>query len=90
MHSNWIGRAAAALLFTTLSGQGLAQQEPAPQESQESQEQASEPAATAPATDKGGAGAQTGAQEQSPFEYESSEQISEDLSVSFPVDIQDP
>ncbi len=87
MHNKSIACAVAALSITLLSGQGIAQQEQAPQDSQQ---EAAEPVATDPANDNNGAGAQAGASDQSPFEYESSEQISEDLSVSFPVDIQDP
>ena len=47
---------------------------------------ATEQANQAPATNEPAAGASVAAS-RDPFDYESSEQISEDLSVSFPVDI---
>lgn len=77
---------AIALLTLLLAGATLnlwAQQEqqepvePAPPEQQETPDAENTPATTSEETEAAG----------SPFDYESSEQISEDLSVSFPVDI---
>ena len=46
-----------------------------------------QPAATQPARDPGTSADAAAPASRDPFDYESSEQISEDLSVSFPVDI---
>ena len=67
-----------------------AQQEPAaePSETENAAEQGNAPTSqtsTNPARDQ--TDTQGSADRGSPFEYEASEQISEDLSVSFPVDI---
>ncbi|MEH6587271.1 MAG: hypothetical protein V7720_11980 [Halioglobus sp.] len=61
------------LLLVLWGTPAWAQPEGEEQPAVEEAETEPEPAATRPATD--------------PFDYESSEQISEDLSVSFPVDI---
>ncbi len=72
-------------------------QEPAPAQqdsaadSSESEDAAEQDGAKTPQASPSGGQAQTNTQGSadrgSPFEYEASEQISEDLSVSFPVDI---
>ncbi len=77
----------AIALLTLLLGGGAptlwAQQEqqepiePAPPEQPETQDAENTPATTSEETDA----------DNSPFDYQSSEEISEDLSVSFPVDI---
>ena len=77
----------AIALLTLLLGSGTqtlwAQQEqqepiePVPPEQRETQDDENAPATTSDETDA----------DDSPFDYQSSEQISEDLSVSFPVDI---
>ncbi len=86
MHSKWIRQAAVALLFTGITATAWAQQDQPREAVEEAAETAATPGAeTGDAPDSGDpARPQPG---QSPFEYESSEQISEDLSVSFPVDI---
>ncbi len=79
-------RLASALLTLLLGGGYLtawAQQdqqepiEPVPAEQRETQDAENTPATIPEETDA----------DNSPFDYQSSEQISEDLSVSFPVDI---
>ncbi len=79
-------RLAIALLTLLLGGGALtlsAQQEqqepiePVPPEQRETQDDENVPATTPDETDA----------DDSPFDYQSSEKISEDLSVSFPVDI---
>lgn len=77
----------AIALFTLLLGSGAltlwAQQEqqepvePVPPEQRETQDADNTPATTSEQVDA----------DDSPFDYQSSEKISEDLSVSFPVDI---
>jgi len=54
---------------------------------QEAADPNQQPAETAPATPAEPATKAPPNKEDSPFDYEASEQISEDLSVSFPVDI---
>ncbi len=69
---------ATALLSATLSTATFAQQPPPdepPRERETEAAQESEPAPT------------RGSSEDSPYDYQASEEISEDLSVSFPVDI---
>ncbi len=88
MHSKWIRVAVTVLLFAVGSGPAWTQQE---EPREDSGEAAPDTATTPEPADASGSGSQAQPQPgQSPFEYESSEQISEDLSVSFPVDIQDP
>lgn len=76
-----INRAIAAIsLILLLATSTQAQDAQAPEESAESNDSdtSSQPRAEEPAP---------GQRDDSPFDYKSSEQISEDLSVSFPVDI---
>ena len=88
MHSRWVGLAVIVLLIAGSNGSAWAQQgEP----SETTGDAAPATTATPGPDDTPDSGDQAQPQPgQSPFEYESSEQISEDLSVSFPVDIQDP
>jgi hypothetical protein len=88
MHSRWVGLAVLVVLIAGSNGPAWAQQGEPPEMTGDAA-----PATTAkPEPDETPeSGDPTQPQPgQSPFEYESSEQISEDLSVSFPVDIQDP
>jgi hypothetical protein len=82
-HYRWI----CLLLLAMATTQTLAQEEPGAAETPPAQTEAGsgEVAATPepdPAVDQAATGNET-----SPFDYRASEEISEDLSVSFPVDI---
>jgi hypothetical protein len=71
---------AAISLILLLAASSQAQDAQAPEESTENNDTA---AATQPATEEPA----PSQRDDSPFDYKSSEEISEDLSVSFPVDI---
>ena len=82
-HYRWI----CLLSLAMAAGWALAQEEPGAAETPPEQTPAGAGEATAtaepePAEDQAASG-----DERSPFDYRASEQISEDLSVSFPVDI---
>ena len=83
MHSRWIWSAVAALLVTNSPAPTWAQQD----EPREAVGEAAADTATKPGAEPADAPGSGDQDRPSPFEYESSEQISEDLSVSFPVDI---
>jgi hypothetical protein len=72
--------ALALLLVAALAAAQPAGDEPAPADTTE------QPAGSA-ATDPATSGDQAGERQRAPSDYRPSEQISEDLSVSFPVDI---
>lgn len=64
-----------------------AQQQNPPEQAPATEQDSETASADPPAADAEPTPAQAGAENEDPFDYEASEQISEDLSVSFPVDI---
>ena len=76
----------ASLITALASGAALAQQAD-PADNEEAAGTATIPSAGAESAQTSSRDETTSTGDSDPFDYESSEQISEDLSVSFPVDI---
>jgi hypothetical protein len=77
----------APIWLLVLAVSGALAQEPQPDTPDESAPVTAETTAPTAAGEEAPVPAATAGRETSPFDYRASEQISEDLSVSFPVDI---